>query len=1059
MGNKLFVYHLHSDYSTGVTNIDSATKYDQYIDRAKELGMEALAFSEHGSVFAWKQKKVKIEEAGMKYVHAMEAYITEDLHAKVRDNYHCVLIARNYEGVKEINKLSSKAFDKEDGHFYYNPRISFHELINTTDNVIICTACLGSILYKGSDELKERFIKFLSENKDRVFLEIQHHNDDNQKEYNKYLYDLHQKTGLRLIAGTDTHSLNDLYAEARQVLINAKRKARTSQSSNMIDDYEDNFDLTFKSYDELVEAYRKQDALPEDVYLKAIDNTIVLSDMIEEFELDYSHKYPSLWGDPEKTFQQKILQGIKYRHIDEKENSAEYLDRIKYEIETYKKNGAIDFMLLEEDYKSAMRKRGIFCGYGRGSVSGSVIAYLLGITEVDSISHKLNFERFMNTERVSLADIDSDWYADDREAIKKYLFEKKGLYCAEIITFNTIQLKGSIRDVGRALDIDKKVIDYICNTIETKEAEHRKNYPELFKWADILNGVIVSVGSHAAGFIVSPHPLDSAIGTFYTSESKFPVSQINMKEVDSLNYVKLDILSLDNIGLINQTCDLAGIERLTPDNTPADDINVWNSIRDNTTCIFQWEGSYAADYLKQLFSDETINNIKRKNPNFSYMDLLSIANGAIRPAGASYRYELSKGIYRDNGHKALNDFLAPTLGFLVFQEQIIEFLHSFCGYTMGQADIVRRHFSKKTGTEDDIPKIKSGFIKTMKEKYDVDTDQAEELIESFLTVIKDASDYLFSLNHADAYSWIGYVCGYLRYYYPLEFLTVALNIFENNEEKTKRIIEYAKSIGVSIKNIKFRYSLSNYNFNKDDFSIAKGMASIKYLNKRIADELYELRNNEYETFFDLLVDISKTSVNSNQLDILIKLNFFSEFGNPNMLLKQVEIYNNYISRVQFSQKDVDTEMYCMIKPFIEKETAKTIMLKKDRVFEMIKTIGQSEDVLSITTSLTELIEYETEYLDSISMIIPDLSDEYKVVVDISGKYSSKYITLHTLSNGSKETVKIRGNTLEKNPLKKGDVVKIINISQEKKYVKKADGSFERIDEYENILKTYIVLKK
>lgn len=222
----------------------------------------------------------------------------------------------------------------------------------------------------------------------------------------------------------------------------------------------------------------------------------------------------------------------------------------------------------------------------------------------------------------------------------------------------------------------------------------QKKYPDVFKYVDLVNGVVVSVGNHPAGCVVSPIPVDEWFGTFTTSSDEYPVSLLNMKEIDSLNFVKLDILGLDNIGLIYKTCDLAGIPFATPDNIPADDMVVWNSIKDDTTMIFQWESQSATAYLKQLFSDETIARIREKNPNFSYMDLLSIGNGAIRPAGESYRDKLAQGIYQDNGHEALNKFLAPTLGYLVYQEQIIEFLHSFCGYSMGEADIVRRGFAK-----------------------------------------------------------------------------------------------------------------------------------------------------------------------------------------------------------------------------------------------------------------------------------------------------------------------------------------------------------------------------
>ena len=212
MGNYT-IYHLHTMLSNGVTNIDSVTKFNEYVSKAKECGMTSLAFSEHGNVFEWLHKKEAVEKAGMKYIHAIEAYITEKPFweneegkpERKRDNYHCVLVAKNYEGVRELNRLASKAFNKEDGHFYYTPRIFFEELLNTSDNIITTTACIGGTLSKGNEELKQRYIEFLKNNSHRCFLEIQHHNTESQKEYNKYLYNLSRETGIRLIAGTDTH--------------------------------------------------------------------------------------------------------------------------------------------------------------------------------------------------------------------------------------------------------------------------------------------------------------------------------------------------------------------------------------------------------------------------------------------------------------------------------------------------------------------------------------------------------------------------------------------------------------------------------------------------------------------------------------------------------------------------------------------------------------------------------------------------------------------------------------------------------------------------------------
>lgn len=397
-------YHMHTMLSNGVTNIDSITDFHDYIEAAKACGMPALGISEHGSIFHWVKKKEEIEKAGLKYLHCIEVYVTGDTNQsivadreiqKTRDNYHCVLIAKNYDGVKELNKMVSKSFNRQDCHFYYAPRITVDELFQTSDNIIITTACLGGILNNSPANIKEAFLSFLEKNRHRCFLEIQHHNVDKQKEYNLCLYAVSKQINVPLIVGTDTHAINDLHMEGRSILQAAKGVSFADES---------NWDMVFKTPEELVKAYKVQNILLMDVVYEAMHNTLVMADMVEEFTLDYSPKYPKLYDDSETVFKQKINEGTVRRGILKYPNYQEYVDRIHYEYDTYKHNDAIDFMLLEEDYKSEMRRRGIRFGYSRGSVSGSVIAYLLGITEVDSIKFNLNFERFMNKERVSLAD-------------------------------------------------------------------------------------------------------------------------------------------------------------------------------------------------------------------------------------------------------------------------------------------------------------------------------------------------------------------------------------------------------------------------------------------------------------------------------------------------------------------------------------------------------------------------------------------------------------------------------------------------------------------------------
>lgn len=1058
MEKNYVVYHLHSMLSNGVTNIDSVTKYTEYIDYAKSLNMKALAFSEHGCIFEWVHKKEYIEKCSMKYIHSSEVYLTEDndIENKHRDNYHCVLIARNYDGVKELNKLISNSFNRSDYHYYYVPRITFDELFNTSDNIIITSSCLGGVLNNGNNDIKKKFLQFLIKNKHRSFLEIQHHNCKEQISYNKMLYTIHQKTNIPLIAGTDTHCLNDEHVLGRSIL----QKSKDVRFEN-----EEMWDLTFKTYDELIKAYEIQNSLPKEVYIQAIENTNIMADMIEPFELDYSHKYPKLYSDSEKVFKEKILKGIKKRGIDKYDNFDEYKKRIQYELDTYKHNGAIDFMLLEEDYKSALKEQGVSFGYSRGSVSGSIIAYILGITEVDSIKYNLNFERFMNTERISLADIDTDWSKKDRYKVRQYLFNKKGLYCCDIITFNTIALKGAIKDVGRALgmsiDETQKISDAVYkdeNKVDCIDEEYKEKYPELFKYVDIVKGTIVSIGNHPAGLVVSPYPIDEWFGLCSTKTNEYMISQINMKEIDGLSFVKLDVLGLDCVGLINDTCGLANIPRITPDNIPFDDMKVWNEIKEDCTMIFQFESPYAGEYIKQLFSDETIKNIKSKNENFTYIELMAMANGAIRPAGASYRDELSKGIYRDNGHKALNDFLSSTLGFLVYQEQIIGFLNQFCGYTMGEADLVRRHFSKKLGTEEDIPKIKECFIKTMKEKHNVEEDESEKLITNFIQVIIDASNYLFSLNHAIPYSFLGYAVGYLRCYYKLETVTTALNTYEEDNDKCLQILDYANRHNIKILPIKFGKSLSQYTMDKENNNIYKGISCIKYCNSTIAEELMELsKNKTYDNFIDLLYDIKNTSVDIRQLKILIILNFFSDFGNNEYLLKVNDIFDK-LNSAKILKKSKIEELgieECLVKKYSNKETATQYreLDNKGLINAICSTFKNN------TLSIKEQIKAEMEYLGYTTYTNTKINEHYYIVINYMcyKDVTRPYFTLRNINNGEEIKTRItQSKVFKQSPFGEYSILKVEGFTEKFKK-KNIGGSWVESDEIEKVLDYYEVI--
>lgn len=1052
MNNNYTVLHCHSDMSNGVTNIDSVTKYQEYVNRAKELGMIALAISEHGSVFDWYGKKEAIEKAGMKYIHAEEFYITEKINIdengnpiKLRDNWHCLLIARNFDGVKELNRLASKSFNRKDGHYYYTPRIEFADLLNTSENIIISTACLGGILNHASDKIQKQFVDFMVQHKERCFLEIQHHNVLDQKVYNKKLYELSQKYGLQLVACTDTHSLNDEHAEGRRIL---------QLSKNIHFDDEEGWDMTFKSYDELCDAYEKQNSLPREIYLEAIENTNKIADMIEPFDINKKTKYPHIYDNPDKTFKTKINEAYKnHPYLKSRYPNSQVIKRIREEYEVYKKVGAIDFMLLETYLREWEKDNDIQCGYGRGSVSGSLIAYALGITQMDSIKFNLNFFRFMNPGRVTNADIDTDYCSKDRDKIKYFLLHDKmnlpNIKTSEIITFNTIATKGAIKDVCRALNISLAEAQQISDAVNidgTIDDKWREQYPEVFKYVNIVSGTIVSIGSHPSGVLVSDKEIEADVGLCSLSTSDYPVSMLDMHGLDDQMYVKLDILGLDNIGVINECCKLAGIERLTPDNVNLEDEAVWKSIRDDTTMIFQWESDSAAAYLKRFMSDNTIALAKSRSKDFSYIKWFSFGNGLLRPACASYRDEVADGIFYDNGFNELNDFLAPEAGRVCMQETIMQFLVKFCGYSQAESDNVRRGIAKKKGTEQLLPEIERRFIEYSSTHYDITKERCQEVIKPFLQIILAASSYAFSWNHSDAYSCIGYISGFLRYYYPLEFLTAAFNTFTGKEDKIVAITKYADKVGIKIQPPRFRHSRSGYQMDKETNSIYKGLESIKYLNADVSDQLYAMRDIHFDSFIDFL---NVSPLNSRQLDILVKLDFFSEFGRAQRLLKIIDLYNTFHGKKQI-KKDKITLPIEMLSKYALSETDKMFKFDDEHMNAMLSELCAmiSDTDIPLNTKL----QTQQEMCGYISYIDPTRINT-AVVMSLDTKYSPK-VTCYDIATGDTFTAKIKKKLYQMVPFGVGDILKYC-IEKNKKW-KKENDDWVQIDEYENWLSQYTI---
>ena len=634
--------------------------------------------------------------------------------------------------------------------------------------------------------------------------------------------------------------------------------------------------------------------------------------------------------------------------------------------------------------------------------------------------------------------------------MKQFLLRDKmnlpNIRSAEIITFNTIALKGAIRDVCRALYKDRTDVNYlqvanhICKEVELHEEAVRKEYPEVFKYVDIVNGTIVSIGTHPSGVLISDLPIEETVGLCSISTSDYPVSMINMKELDDLMYVKLDILGLDNIGVINETCKMLGIERLTPDNTDMDDMDVWKSIRDNTTLIFQWESNSAQQYLRRFMSDETLEKAKARIPNFSMLKWMSFGNGLLRPACASFRDSVAEGEFYDNGFDALNEFLAPEAGRIAMQETVMQFLVKFCGYSSAESDNVRRAIAKKKGTEKLLPEIEERFVSYSPEHYNITAKRSSEVIKPFLQIILDASDYGFSWNHSDAYSSIGYICGYLRYYHPLEFLTAALNIFGDNMDKTAAITNYATRVGVKVTLPKWGLSKGEYFFDKEKRIIAKGLSSVKYMSAGLADELYDLaKNNRYPSFMQLLVDLDKkTSINSRQLDILIKLDFFSDFGKQRELLRMVDLFTNMFKKGDAKQVKKSVVDGTPLEPIVQRYavgvTKSGGIAKSYTLLDVMSILKEAEKVIKNLhlDDLSDILKVRNFYdvMGYIGYVSGKDEDRRKLyVTDVKPLYRKKdgkqfgfSVFTKSIGSGKESRFTAYNRVFERDPINEGDII-------------------------------------
>lgn len=513
---------------------------------------------------------------------------------------------------------------------------------------------------------------------------------------------------------------------------------------------------------------------------------------------------------------------------------------------------------------------------------------------------------------------------------------------------------------------------------------------------------------------------------------------------------------MDNVDIINKTCKLAGIDRISAKTVNLEDDKVWESIQNNTDLIFQVSGNFGSQTIRKIFSKESQDKIFKSLNNFTRMDLFAFTNALLRPCGKSIYNDAVNGNAHITNVKEIDNLLSSELGYPLFQETQMEFVMKFCGYSFLEADHLRKVIGKKLGTREELPIIKKGFEENAKKTFGLTDKESDNIINPFLQCILDATRYSFCRIHAYSYSYIGYICAYLRYYYPVEYATACLNVWQSKEDKTKEATEYCKNVNIKIKEPVFRHGRPEYSSDSEHREVYKGMRSIKYLNDDCSNGLYLFRNNTYSTFSDLLYDIfhnEQCKINTKQLEILIRLDFFKEFGNSNELLYIYENFQKFKNgdAKSFSKSKTNPEsiLYSILKRN-STETEKTFTkLNAMNIVREIEEYIKCQNLKDIP--IRKKMETQKEYLGYVNLVTEKPEDrpkiivlEKRVLVAKTGKNAGKpwciVIDGQSIGSGKKSSYTIYYNNYIYNKFEEFDVIRIKN------WHKKNDYYY--IDEYE-----------
>lgn len=878
--------HIHSEFSL----LDGANRIKDLPKRAKELGMDSIAITDHGVMYGAIDFYKACKAEGVKPIIGCEVYVAPrsrfDKEPNIDNKYnHLILLAKNNEGYKNLSKLVSIGF--VDG-YYYKPRIDLEVLEKYSEGLICLSACLaGAVnqaLLNGQNEKAEEVALWHKRVfGDDYYIEIQNNGIQEQVLANQKLVALARKLDIPLVATNDAHYLRREDAYNHEVLLCIQTGKRMSDMDRMRFETDE---LYVKSPEEMIEYFK---AFPD-----AIENTVKIADKCN-VDFEFGHTILPNYDVPEEFethydyFKKLCDDGIKKRYGENP--SEEVLKRAEYELGVIKKMGYVDYFLIVWDFIHYAKTHNIPVGPGRGSGAGSIIAYAIEITDIDPIKYGLLFERFLNPERISMPDFDVDFCYEHRQDVIDYVSRKYGHdHVSQIITFGTMSARMVIRDVARVLDVPYSEADTLAKMIpnelhitikkaleqnrELKEKyETDESVKNLLNIAMALEGMPRQASTHACGIVITKDPVDTYV-PLYVRDNQISTQYI-MTTLEELGLLKMDFLGLRTLTVIQDTIDLVKQNRgidVQFDKEMADP-KVYKLWQEGKSCgIFQFESQGMTNFMKELKPDcleDLIAGVSLYRPG--PMDQIPrYVKGKLNPGHNEYT------------HPRLEPILNVTYGCMVYQEQVMQIVRDLAGYSLGRADLVRRAMGKKK--LDVMAKEREIFINGQVDeegniivpgcvRNGIDAKSADKIFDEMAEFAK----YAFNKSHAACYAVVAYRTAYLKAYYPAEFMAATLNSFLGNLDKIPQYIDECKTLGIEI--LKPEINKSYTKFTVENGKIRFGLGSIKNVGTVPVNNIVKERNanGEYKNFADFCERIADEAVNKKCVESLIKAGAFDEF--------------------------------------------------------------------------------------------------------------------------------------------------------------------------------------